>query len=66
MGRTYSLDGVKMKACRLLGRRRHRRVNNIKIDLNEIGWDNMDWIHLAQNSDRLMVLVNTLMNLRDP
>jgi hypothetical protein len=41
---------------RPLGRPRRRWVDNIKIDLREIGWDGMDWIELA--------LVNTVMNLR--
>jgi hypothetical protein len=41
-----------------LGRRRRRRVDNIKMDLREIGWDGMDWIELA--------LVNTVINLRVP
>jgi hypothetical protein len=41
-------------------------VDNIKIDLREIGWDGMDWIDLAQDSDQLRALVNTAMNLRVP
>jgi hypothetical protein len=34
------------------------------MDLGEIGWDDMDWIDLAQDRDQWMTLVNTLMNLR--
>jgi hypothetical protein len=49
-----------------LGRARHRCVDNIKIDLREIGWDGMDWIHLAQDRGRWRALVNTVMNLRVP
>jgi hypothetical protein len=41
-----------------VGRPRHRWVNNIKIDLREIGWDGMDWIDLAQVMDQWRVLVN--------
>jgi hypothetical protein len=41
-------------------------VDNIKIDLREIGWDGMDWIDLAQNRDQWRALVNTVMNLRVP
>jgi hypothetical protein len=41
-------------------------VDNIKIDLREIGWDGMDWIDLAQNRDQWRVLVNTVMNIRVP
>jgi hypothetical protein len=38
-------------------------VENIKMDLREIGWDDMDWIDLAQNRDQWRALVNTVMNL---
>jgi hypothetical protein len=41
-------------------------VYNIKMDLREIGWDDMDWIDLAQDRDQCIALVNTLMNLRVP
>jgi hypothetical protein len=39
-------------------------VDNIKIDLIEIGWDGVDWIDLAQDRDQWRALVNTVMNLR--
>jgi hypothetical protein len=39
-------------------------VDNIKIDLGEMGWDGVDWIDLAQDRDQWMALVNTVMNLR--
>jgi hypothetical protein len=48
------------------GRSRHRWVDNIKIDLRDIGWDGMDWIHLAQDRDQWRALVNTVMNIRFP
>jgi hypothetical protein len=41
-------------------------VDNIKIELREIGWDGMDWIELAQDIDQWRALVNTVMNLRLP
>jgi hypothetical protein len=41
-------------------------VDNINIDLREIGWDGMDWIDLAQDRDQWRALVNTVMNLRVP
>jgi hypothetical protein len=51
---------------RPLGRPRRRCVDNIKMDLREIGWDGMDWIDLAQVSDQWTALVNAVMNLRVP
>jgi hypothetical protein len=51
---------------RQLGRSRRRWVDNIKMDLREIGWDGMDWIDLAQDRDQLRALVTTVMNLRVP
>jgi hypothetical protein len=51
---------------RPLGRPRRRRVDNIKMNLREIGWDSMDCIDLAQDRDQWRALVNTVMNLRVP
>jgi hypothetical protein len=51
---------------RPLGRRRRRWVDNIMMDLREIGWDGMDWIDLAENRDQWRALVNKVMNLRVP
>jgi hypothetical protein len=47
-----------------LGRPRRRWEDNIKIDLREIGFGDVDWIHWAQDRDRWRALVNTVMNLR--
>jgi hypothetical protein len=41
-------------------------VDNIKMDLTEIGWDGMYSIDLAQDRNQGRVLVNTVMNLRVP
>jgi hypothetical protein len=41
-------------------------VDNIIMDLREIGWDGMDWIELAQDRDQWRALVNMMMNLRAP
>jgi hypothetical protein len=49
---------------RPLGRPRRRWVDNIKMDLKEIGWDCMDWIDLAQDRDQRRAM--TVMNLRVP
>jgi hypothetical protein len=51
---------------RLLGRPRHRWVNNIKMDLREIEWGGMDWIDLAQDRDQWKALVCTVMNFQVP
>jgi hypothetical protein len=40
--------------------------DNIKMDLGEIGFGDVDWINLAQDMDRWRALVNTVMSLRVP
>jgi hypothetical protein len=62
----YRILVGKPEGKRPLGRPTRRWVDNIKIDLREIGWDDMDWIKLAQDSDQGRALVNTVMNLRVP
>ena len=49
-----------------LGRLRRRWVDNIRMDLQEVGCEYMDWIGLAQDRDRLWTLVSAVMNLRVP
>jgi hypothetical protein len=44
----YMILAGKPQGKRLLGRPRYRRVDNIKMDLREIGWGIIDWIELAQ------------------
>jgi hypothetical protein len=62
----YRILMEKPEGKRQLGRRRLRWLDNIKIDLREIGWGGMDWIDLAQNRDQWTALVNMVMNLRVP
>jgi hypothetical protein len=62
----YRTSMGKPEENRPLGRPKYRWVDNIKMDLREIGWDGMDWIHLAQDRDQWKALVNTVMNLRVP
>jgi hypothetical protein len=45
---------------------RRRWEDNIKMDVREIGWGDMDWIHLPQDSDQCRSVVTTAMNLRMP
>jgi hypothetical protein len=49
-----------------LGRPKRKWVDNIKIDLREIGCGGMDWTGMAQDRDQWRALVNTAMNLRVP
>jgi hypothetical protein len=52
----------KSQAKKSLGRPRRRWVNNIKMDLGEIGWGAMDWFDLAQDRDKCRALVNSVIN----
>jgi hypothetical protein len=56
----------KPEGKRPLGRPRRRWVDNIKMDLREIGWYGVDGIELAQDRDQWRALVNKVMNLRVP
>ncbi|KAJ4435504.1 hypothetical protein ANN_18120, partial [Periplaneta americana] len=51
---------------RPLGRPRRRWEDNIKMDLREVGYDDRDWINLAQDRDRWRAYVRAVMNLRVP
>jgi hypothetical protein len=62
----YRLLVGKPEGKRPLGRPRRRWINNIKMDLLEIGLNVVDWIGLAQDRYRWRVLVNSVMNLRVP
>jgi hypothetical protein len=46
--------------------RHRRRWYDIRIDLKEIGWEGVNWIHLAQDRDRWRALVKKVMKLRVP
>ena len=56
----------KPEGKRPLGRPRRRRVDNIRMDLQEVGCGYVDWIGLAQDRDRWRTLVSAVMKLRVP
>ena len=56
----------KPEGRRPLGRPRRRWVDNIRMDLLEVGCGYMDWIGLAQDRDRRLTLVSAVMNFRVP
>jgi hypothetical protein len=60
----YNILVGKPERKRPLGRPRRRWVDNIKMDLREVGWDGRDWIDLAQDRDRWRAHVNAVMNFR--
>jgi hypothetical protein len=62
----YRILVRKPERKRQLGRPRRRWMDNVKMDLREIGWGDMDWIDLAQDRDQWRALANTVMNLRIP
>jgi hypothetical protein len=62
----YNILVRKSEGKRPLGRPRCRREDNIKMYLRETGLEDVDWIHLPQDRDRLWALVNTVMNVRVP
>jgi hypothetical protein len=64
--KAYRLLVGKPEGKRLVGRPRHRWVDNIRVDLLELGWGDVDWIGLAQDRDKWRALVNAKMNIRVP
>jgi hypothetical protein len=62
----YNILVGKTEGKRPLGRPRRRWEGNIRMDLTEIGWEEVNWMHVAQNRSHWRTLVNTVMNLRVP
>jgi hypothetical protein len=62
----YNISVGRPEGRKPLGRPRRRWEGNIKMDLREIGFGDVDWIHWAQDRDRWRALVNKVMNLRVP
>ena len=62
----YKVLVGKPEGRRPLGRLGHRWDDNIKMDLQEVGCECMDWIDVVQDRHRWRALVNAVMNLRVP
>jgi len=62
----YRILVGKPEGRRPLGRPRRRCVDNIRMDLQEVGCGYVDWIGLAQGRDKWQTLVSAVMNLRVP
>jgi hypothetical protein len=54
----------KPKGKRPLGTPRRRLVDNIRMDLLELEWGDVDWIGLVQDRNRWRILVNSVLNFR--
>jgi hypothetical protein len=66
MRNAYKVLVRKSEGKRPLGRPRYKWGNDVRMDLREIGWEGVDWMHLAQDRDQWQALVNTVMNLHVP
>jgi hypothetical protein len=62
----YRIPVGKPERKRPLGRPGHKWVDNIRMNLREIGWGSMAWIDVAQDRNQWRTLVNTVMNLWVP
>jgi hypothetical protein len=62
----YRLLVGKPDGKRPLGRPRRRWVDNIRMDIGEVGWGDVDWIGMAQDRNRWRAVVNSVLNLQVP
>jgi hypothetical protein len=65
-GNAYRLLMGKPEGNRPLGRPWRRWVDNIRMDLGEVGWGDVDWIGLAKDRNSWRAVVNWVLNLRVP
>jgi hypothetical protein len=63
MRSVYKILVRRPKGKRPLRRTRNRLENNIRMDLREIWWEGVDWMHLTEDRDQWQALVNMVMNL---
>jgi hypothetical protein len=66
MRNTYKILVSKPEGRKPHRRPRHRWEDKIIMDLREIGWEVVDWMHLAQDRDQWWAHVNMVMNLQVP
>jgi hypothetical protein len=64
--KAYRVLVGKPEGKRPLGRPRRRCVDNIRMDIGEVGWGDVDWIGLAKDRNRWIAVVNSLLKLRVP
>jgi hypothetical protein len=64
--KAYRLLEGKLEGKRPLGRSRRRWVDNINMDLGKVGWGDVDWIGLPQDSDQLRARMSALINFWAP
>jgi hypothetical protein len=62
----YTILVDRPEGRRQLGRPRRRWEVNIKMDLQEVEWEGMDWIEVARDRDTWRAVVNAVMKLRVP
>jgi hypothetical protein len=56
----YWWESQKPEGKRSLGRTRRRCMDNVRMDLGEVGWGDVDWIGLAQDSNRWETITTTI------
>jgi hypothetical protein len=66
MRNAYHIMVGKPEGKKPFGRPKRRWEEHIRMDLREIGWEGVDWMHMAQDRGQWQALVNTVTNLRIP
>jgi len=61
---SYKILVIKAERKRFLRRPRYCWEDNTRMDCREMGWEDVDWFHLAENRDHWQTLVNPVINLQ--